>query len=88
MLAVLVGSHLGWGGVAEARGGSMNAVNLREFGQQLIAGRNVLGSFPDLTVYLDYTLLGQAVAPGPGWNMITAAKLCVGREHRHTLSSW
>eukprot|EP00667_Euglena_gracilis_P001628 EG_transcript_1628 len=43
---------------------TMNAVNLREFGQQLIAGRNVLGSFPDLTVYLDYTLLNLVMENG------------------------
>eukprot|EP00667_Euglena_gracilis_P003538 EG_transcript_3544 len=43
---------------------TMNVVHLRDFGQQLIAGRNVLGSFPDLAVYLDYTLLNLVMENG------------------------
>eukprot|EP00668_Euglena_longa_P015922 GGOE01020100.1.p1 GENE.GGOE01020100.1~~GGOE01020100.1.p1 ORF type:complete len:457 (-),score=116.58 GGOE01020100.1:690-2060(-) len=34
-----------------------NVVPLREFGEQLLAGRNVAARFLDLTVYLDSTLL-------------------------------
>eukprot|EP00668_Euglena_longa_P025129 GGOE01031361.1.p1 GENE.GGOE01031361.1~~GGOE01031361.1.p1 ORF type:complete len:711 (-),score=198.49 GGOE01031361.1:160-2292(-) len=34
----------------------MNVVNLKQFGQQLIAGRNVVGRFPNVSVYMDGTL--------------------------------
>eukprot|EP00668_Euglena_longa_P008255 GGOE01009936.1.p1 GENE.GGOE01009936.1~~GGOE01009936.1.p1 ORF type:complete len:715 (+),score=172.21 GGOE01009936.1:200-2146(+) len=42
----------------------MNVVNLKEFGHQLVAGRNITGSFPDLTVNLDCTLLTLVMENG------------------------
>eukprot|EP00667_Euglena_gracilis_P005188 EG_transcript_5220 len=35
----------------------LNAVNLQDFGRQLLAGRPVVGRFPDCTVYADHVLL-------------------------------
>lgn len=44
----------------EVAGRAMNIIHLRDFGQQLIAGRNITASFVDLTVNLDCTLLDLA----------------------------
>eukprot|EP00667_Euglena_gracilis_P001912 EG_transcript_1911 len=42
----------------------MNIIHLRDFGQQLIAGRNITASFVDLTVNLDCTLLALVMENG------------------------
>eukprot|EP00667_Euglena_gracilis_P001325 EG_transcript_1325 len=42
----------------------MNVINLREFGQQLVAGRNISSAFVDLTVHLDCTLLTLVLENG------------------------
>eukprot|EP00667_Euglena_gracilis_P003695 EG_transcript_3704 len=35
----------------------LNAVNLQDFGRQLLAGRHATGRFPDCTIYADHMLL-------------------------------
>eukprot|EP00667_Euglena_gracilis_P006648 EG_transcript_6702 len=35
----------------------LNAINLQDFGSQLLAGRNAAGQFPDCAVYADHMLL-------------------------------
>lgn len=58
---------MGWGGglhvlIRKLRP-MQNVVHLREFGEQLVAGRNVQAHFLDLVVYLDSSLVSLILGP-------------------------